>query len=102
MRRGGGSYMDQRIVELLSAEKGRLARAQLRQHLELPNSEPTGEYWESEQRLVDAQKIERRRGRNGGIYLLEHSEVQETKQSGPDSGYSDQDQKDFKLEQIPF
>lgn len=62
--------MEQRIVDLLLAADGHLTRAQLWQQLNLPNGEPTDEYWAAEQGLVDTQRIQRRRGRNGGIYYL--------------------------------
>jgi hypothetical protein len=42
--------------------------------LQLPEAIPTDEYWAAEQKLIDEQRIERRRGRNGGIYLLPFDE----------------------------
>ncbi|RUX73389.1 hypothetical protein EN925_00850 [Mesorhizobium sp. M7A.F.Ca.US.006.04.2.1] len=63
--------MEEQIANLLRAAGGHLTRFQLWQGLALPDDEPTQEYSEAEQNLVDQRRIERRRGRNGGIYLVE-------------------------------
>lgn len=63
--------MQDQIVRLLLDAGGHLTRGQLWVRLALADNEPTQEYWDAEQALVDARRIERRRGRNGGIYLIE-------------------------------
>lgn len=63
--------MKQAIIRTLEGAEGQhLARAIL--WAKLPNfeEEEWATYWTAEQSLVDEQRIERRRGRNGGIYLL--------------------------------
>jgi hypothetical protein len=69
--------MNEEIVRILTEAGGHLTRAKLWERLGLANSEPTDEYWVAEQGLVDALRIQRKRGRSGGIYLLE----QETKKT---------------------
>lgn len=61
--------MEQKIIKLLEAAGGRLARSSLFEQLGFPNNRPTQKYWSAEQRLVDSGKVERRRGRSGGLYL---------------------------------
>lgn len=65
--------MEDKIVEILKQNNGHLTRRELWQLLCLPNDSPTDQYWSAEQELVDRKTIERRRGRNGGIYLIEVS-----------------------------
>jgi len=60
--------MEADIIRALEEAGGRLPRQQLWGLL--PERQPTEEYWAAEQALVDARRIERRRGRMGGIYLL--------------------------------
>ena len=62
--------MEDLIVKALQNAGGRLPRHQLWTLLPNKRYQPTDEYWEAEQALVDARRVERRRGRNGGIYLL--------------------------------
>ncbi len=62
--------MREQILEALRAEQGRrLTRQSLWDRLTAGRA--TDDYWQAEQELVDADQIERRRGRNGGIYLLD-------------------------------
>lgn len=62
--------MERQILDLIGATADRrLPRSQLWAALGLEN-EPTDAYFAAEQALVDAGRVERRRGRNGGIYLL--------------------------------
>lgn len=63
--------MKERILEILRAAGGGLARLKIWAALQLPNGRPTDEYWVAEQGLVDGGHIERRRGRGGGIFLVE-------------------------------
>ncbi len=63
--------MEDKIVEFLKENDNHLARSELWAALGLPDGRPTDDYWAAEQALVDAGCIERRRGRRGGIYLLE-------------------------------
>jgi len=65
--------MDEKILELLKSNGAHLTRTELWTALGLSESVPTEEYWSTEQSLVDQKKIERRRGRKGGIYLIEGS-----------------------------
>ncbi|WP_343698410.1 hypothetical protein [Caulobacter sp.] len=62
--------MEDKIVEALKLAGGRLIRQKLWEKLPDVGQKPTDDYWKAEQTLVDARKIERRRGRNGGIYLV--------------------------------
>lgn len=59
------------ILHLQSAADHRLPRYRLWQVLEGLDGEATPAYWEAEQKLVDQGRIERRQGRNGGIYLID-------------------------------
>lgn len=60
--------MEEEIIGALTAAGGRLVRQNLWEHLD--GDQPSDEYWAAEQALVDGGRIERRRGRKGGIYLL--------------------------------
>ena len=65
--------MRDQIINLLKQHANHLTRVELWNKLSLPDGDPTDEYWETEQKLVDEKRIERRRGRNGGIYLADES-----------------------------
>jgi hypothetical protein len=67
--------MEQQIIAGLQAANGHLTRNELWQRLPGLQDGPNDEYWAAEQALVDGHRIERRRGRNGGIYLLEPVEA---------------------------
>ena len=64
----------ERIVEALRSAGGRLTRADLIAQLDLESSRDS--YRDAEQALVDDKRIERRRGRTGGIYLLPEDDQQ--------------------------
>ncbi|MBP7241187.1 hypothetical protein [Amaricoccus sp.] len=59
------------VLHLQDASDRRLTRSSLWQKIDGLNGKPTPAYWDAEQHLVDQGKIERRQGRNGGIYLIE-------------------------------
>jgi hypothetical protein len=80
------------IIDFLRSSEGRSTRAHLWTRLELPDFHPTDEYWIAEQELVDTQKIERRRGRKGGIYLLEEIAA-ETKGKAKEAAETEAQQK---------
>lgn len=61
---------DQIIAALDQAADKRLTRSLLWVQIPRLNGHPSDEYWAAEQKLVDEGRIERRRGRNGGIQLL--------------------------------
>ncbi|UDF04658.1 hypothetical protein [Asticcacaulis sp. AND118] len=67
--------LEVKIIEALSKSKGHLTRNDLWKKLPTPNKQPTQEYWPAEQSLVDKQKIVRRRGHRGGIYLVDQADV---------------------------
>lgn len=69
--------MEDQIVSVLAANNGHLSRGALWLALALPDARPTDEYWAAEQSLVDAGRLERRRGRTGGIYLLEEVQAEQ-------------------------
>ena len=69
--------MKKDIVRHLQNAGGRLTRVELWGRLELSESGPTDTYWVSEQDLVDDKRIERRRGRYGGIFLLPDKEEEQ-------------------------
>jgi len=79
-----GEYNDLKrkiIKELEKKPDNRLTRAKLWEILGVDN--PRAEaYWEAEQALVDDGRVERRRGRTGGIYLLPEIEEAEVPQQG--------------------
>jgi len=66
---------DQIIAALQQAGNQRLTRNSLWMTIPGLDGSPTDAYWEAEQALVDEGRIERRRGRNGGIQLLPPAEV---------------------------
>lgn len=69
------SEMERQILDLIGATADRrLPRSELWAKLGIRNA-PLDAYYAAEQALVDMGRIERRRGRNGGIYLLPEPEV---------------------------
>ena len=58
------------VAALRDAHDNRLTRADLWNTLPGLNGRPNDAYYDAEQALVDEGRIERRRGRRGGIYLL--------------------------------
>lgn len=62
------------VAALRRAPDNRLTRADLWNALPGLNGRPNDAYYDAEQALVDEGRIERRRGRRGGIYLLPPAE----------------------------
>jgi hypothetical protein len=71
--------MQDRIIAALQKADGHLTRHQLRGKLHNAKKLSIAEYWaeygDAEQALVDDGQIERRRGRYGGIYILDEQKV---------------------------
>lgn len=76
--------MRDRIIQALEGTVSkRLSRNTL--WLQIPglNGRPSDDYWSAEQALVDEGRIERRRGRNGGIQLVPLPQVQPAPAAAP-------------------